>query len=88
MLVAGGNTFRADRLKPTAWRPEVTAYYSADLLALAWDCLEYLPDDRPTLDAVRARILTGIRTYGQGLRDAAVDGKQYIRTANRCSQSK
>lgn len=72
-----GFGFRPDHLKPTAFNAQAVTKYSAELLELIMDCVEYLPTARPTLDELRRRVRLGIGNNGEGLRNAAQDSGEY-----------
>lgn len=67
--------FAAGNLKPYAFNNQAAIDYSADLLSLIMDCVEYLPDNRPTLYEVQRRVRLGIAAHTQGLQNANRNGE-------------
>lgn len=67
--------FPADHRKPFDFDEKAVGRYSNDLLELIMECVEYLPDDRPTLDEVKRRVGLGIGAHTQNLRDVGYDRK-------------
>lgn len=76
----GAGAFPPDNQQPAAFDAAVIADYTAELRDLIMDCLEYLPDNRPTADEVLRRARAGIENNFPGLRDAASNGKLYSGT--------
>ncbi|SMR43754.1 unnamed protein product [Zymoseptoria tritici ST99CH_3D1] len=81
--------FDREHLTPHAFGPEVKAEYSSTLTDLIMTCLQYLPEDRPTMDHVLSEIraVTGVKNSlglqrkdrARGLRAAAKDDKRFLK---------